>query len=282
MTQDSVRLAALTVLAMIAFAANSVLGRLGLTGDDIGAGSFAALRLASGAIMLLALTRPRLTSLSGSWGSAIALFAYAAAFSYAYLALPAGTGALILFAAVQITMIGHGLARGERLTGLQWSGFSAALGALIWLLSPGLDAPHPIAAAAMAGAGLAWGIYSLRGRGEGNPSLLTTGNFVRASLIAALCLPLALLVQPEPMPGLRGIMLAVISGALTSGLGYVIWYAALKSLRATTASIAQLTVPALAALGGVLFLAEPLTLRFVLASLIILGGVAIATLRPRA
>lgn len=275
--QNAAQTVALTAIAMIAFAANSVIGRLGLLGGDIGAGSFAAIRLLSGAIVLAVLVKPKLSA-SGDWKSGLALFVYAAFFSYAYITLPAGTGALILFALVQITMLGAGLAQGERLSFLQWGGALAAVGALIWLLSPGIKAPALAGSTAMAIAGIAWGAYSLFGRGTGDPANNTAGNFIRASLIAAVCLPFALLVSPEPSPGITGIGLAVVSGAFTSGLGYVIWYAALNGLTATRAGIAQLTVPAIAALGGVLFLMEPITARFFWSSAIILAGVGIATL----
>ena len=276
----AVRTASLTALAMIAFAANSVLGRLGLVEGGIGPGSFALIRLVSGAAILVVLVRPAKAVSNGSLGGGLALLAYAAAFSYAYLALPAGTGALILFAVVQVTMVGAGLRAGEQLSPLQWVGFVAALAGLTYLVSPGLSAPDPIGAALMALAGIGWGIYSLLGRGGGDPAARTAGNFLRATAMAALLFPLALTLFPEPRPALYGAGLAVLSGAITSGLGYVIWYAALPGLTATRAGIAQLSVPAIAAIGGVIFLAEPFTVRFALASLVILGGVALATLIP--
>lgn len=274
------KIIALTSLAMVAFAANSVLGRLGLVGGDIGAGTFAFVRLVSGAITLALIVGPVKTLKAGSWKGAVALFVYAAFFSYAYIALPSGTGALLLFAMVQLTMLGAGLLAGERFTRLQWTGLVAALVALVWLLSPGLEAPPLLGAITMLVAGLGWGVYSLLGRTALHPPTQSTaGNFARASLIGAVCLlPLILIVQPEPTPGLHGLALAVISGAITSGLGYAIWYLALKSLTATRAGVAQLTVPVIAALGGILFLQEPLTARFALASTFILAGVALATL----
>jgi len=274
------QLVSLTAFTMIAFAANSVLGRLGLQGGDIGAGSFALIRLISGALVLAMLVSPMRAVRSGSWKGSFALFIYAAFFSYAYLQLAAGTGALILFAIVQITMVGAGLLSGERFTPLQWTGLLSALLALGWLLSPGLEAPPLIGALAMTIAGIGWGAYSLLGRNTGaDPTHNTAGNFLRASLIGLACLlPLILFIAPEQRPGLNGVIWATLSGALTSGLGYALWYKALKQLSATRAGIAQLTVPAIAALGGVLFLQEPLTLRFALSSLIILGGVGLATL----
>ncbi|MEM7660613.1 MAG: DMT family transporter [Pseudomonadota bacterium] len=272
----------LTGIAMVAFAANSVLGRLGLVDGGIGPGSFAAIRLVSGAVLLSLIAGWRSSVASGTWGGAVSLLVYAAFFSYAYLQLGAGMGALILFAVVQITMVGAGLISGERLSALQWLGLLLAFSGLVWLLSPGIAAPPLFGAAAMAVAGIGWGVYSLLGRTAGvDPTARTSGNFMRASLIGCLMLPIALFVASEPQPAIYGIMLAIASGAVTSGLGYAIWYAALPSLSAARAGIAQLTVPAIAALGGIIFLGEAMTTRFGLSSLIILGGVALATLTKR-
>lgn len=274
----AVRTFVLTAIAMVAFAANSVLGRLALVEQEAGAGGFALIRLVSGAVALGLILLIQRRPPTGDWRSGAALLGYAAFFSYAYIALPAGTGALILFALVQITMVGAGRLAGERLTALQWTGVAAAIAALGWLLSPGLEAPSPIAALSMAVAGVSWGLYSLYGRRKSDPTAATGGNFIRAAVLAAgLAIP-AFIIAPEPMPTSTGIALAVLSGAGTSGLGYVIWYAALKGLSSTKAGIAQLTVPAIAAAGGVLLLSEPLTTRFMLASLLILSGVALATL----
>lgn len=275
-----IRIALLTALAMIAFAANSVLGRLALVEGEIGAGSFALIRLISGAIMLALLVLIQSRRPTGSWSGGLALLTYAGFFSYAYIALPAGTGAVILFAVVQVTMIGFGIAKGERPAPLQWAGLTLAFAALIWLVSPGVEAPSLIATLSMTMAGIGWGIYSLLGRGGGNPTAATTGNFIRAAIIAGLVSPGILYVSPEVLPSPRGATLAILSGAVTSGLGYAIWYTALKGLTATRASIAQLSVPAIAAAGGVMFLNEPITLRFALATTLILAGVAMATLTP--
>jgi len=265
---------------MAAFAANSILTRLALADGDAGAWTFAVIRVGTGAMVLALLMRGQAWG-QGSWRGAIALLAYAVFFSYAYLAMSAGAGALVLFAVVQITMLSWGIKQGERLSLLQWTGLVAALGALVWLLSPGLDAPPLFAALAMSVAGVGWGIYSLMGRGATQPTATTTGNFLRAGIIVAAFSPAVLLVAPEAMPTPRGLGAAVASGALASGLGYALWYAVLPSLRASQASVMQLTVPVLAAAGGVLFLAEPLTMRFVVSSIIILTGVAIVTLtRP--
>lgn len=275
------QLFAITALTMIAFAANSVLGRMGLVGTEIGAGSFAAIRLLSGAVFLTLVCAVQGKSMTGTWRSSLALAVYALAFSYAYIALSAGIGAIIMFAVVQITMLSWGAVRGERMSLLQWTGFVVAIGALIWLVSPGLEAPPLWAAASMAVAGLGWGIYSLLGRGAGDPTAMTTGNFVRTSLIVLPLFGLILLVRPEPPPPVDGIALAILSGAITSGLGYIIWYQVVRHITATRAGIAQLSVPALAAIGGVILLAEPITWRFALSTMAILGGVGLAVLtRP--
>ena len=279
---NAFRLFLITALAMIAFAANSVLGRLALIEGEIGAGGFALIRLVSGAVVLVLLVFARSGRPSGSWRGGFALFVYAAFFSYAYLGLAAGTGAIILFAVVQMTMLGWGIANGERPMRLQWLGLTIALAALVWLVSPSVEAPPLFAALAMAVAGIGWGVYSLLGKGAGDPTRATAGNFIRASLIAALLAVPALMIYPEIMPSQNGIALAIASGAITSGLGYAIWYTALKDLTSTRAGIAQLSVPAIAAIGGVMFLSEPITLRFALASGAILGGVALAVLTPAA
>lgn len=269
----------LTALAMVAFAANSLLCRLALVDPTIDPASFTAVRLLSGAIALALLVALRGGGknliAAGSWRSGAALFGYAIAFSFAYVTLGAGTGALILFGAVQMTMIGVGLARGERLGALQWAGLLIAVSGLAYLLAPGLHAPAPIGAALMASAGVAWGVYSLFGRSARSqrfePTTTTAGNFLRAA-------PMALLVIPF-MPALtlstHGIALAIASGAIASGLGYAVWYTALRGLRASEAAIVQLTVPVIASAGAILFLSEALTLRFVLASVAILGGVGL-------
>lgn len=272
------RLFLITTLVMVAFAANSVLGRLGLVGTDIGAGSFALIRLISGAFILLLICRLQSRRVTGSWAGGGALLAYATLFSYAYIALSAGMGAIILFAMVQLTMLGWGMVQGERLSPLQWTGFVIAIAALVWLVSPGLEAPPVLAAASMLFAGVGWGAYSLLGRGAADPTAATTGNFVRASVLAIPVLTLALWFAPEPLPPADGVAIAIVSGAVTSGLGYVIWYAVVNQLSASRAGIAQLSVPAIAAIGGVLFLSEPITLRFTLSTLAILAGVGLAVL----
>ena len=272
------RIFALTALAMIAFAANSILARLALTGGDIGPWSFTAIRFISGAMCLALIIGPMKTLRQGSWNAAFALLLYGIFFSYAYLLLSAGTGALILFAVVQITMIGGGLLAGERLRALQWLGLALAMGGLVYLMLPSVAPPSSIGAIMMSLSGLGWGLYSLMGRGKGNPTALTAGNFLRAAIICTVITLPVLLILPETSIGPKGIGLALLSGIMTSGIGYVIWYMALKHLTATRAGIAQLTVPFIAAIGGMLFIAEPFTLRFFIAMCLTLLGVALATL----
>jgi drug/metabolite transporter (DMT)-like permease len=262
---------ALTAVAMLAFAGNSLLCRLALQHSGIDPASFTSVRLTSGAVVLWALVRWRGQRPAGDWGSAAALFVYAAAFSYAYLSLSAGTGALLLFGAVQATMLGWGLWRGQRLGWGQTAGLMLALGGLVALLLPGVTAPPAGGALLMTAAGVAWGVYSLRGRGAGDPTAVTAGNFVRAS---ALAVPLALAALPWAQVDVAGLLWALCSGAVTSGLGYAIWYTALKGLQPTSSASVQLSVPVLTALGGVALLSEPLTLRLALCSAAILGGIA--------
>jgi len=277
---SSLRIIVLTVLAMVAFAGNSLLCRLALRDTTIDAASFTAIRLCSGAVMLWLVVRVRGGAYTGAgnWRSALALFAYAAGFSFAYLSLPAASGALLLFGAVQATMIGHGLWAGERLQRMQLAGLALALGGLVGLLLPGLSAPPLQGSALMLGAGVAWGVYSLRGRNTGDATRVTAGNFLRAVPIAA---ALSLLMIGNISLDRAGLAYAVASGALASGLGYAIWYTALPGLKATKAATVQLSVPVIAALGGVAFLGEAITLRLTLASIAILGGIALVILEKR-
>ena len=263
-----------TALAMLAFAGNSLLCRVALKHTSLDAASFTSIRLVSGALVLCLLVRMRRpgTLVGGNWLSAGALFAYAAGFSFAYLRLSAATGALLLFGAVQATMIGHGVWAGERLRSLQWAGLLVTLGGLVGLLLPGLSAPPLPSALLMLGAGVAWGVYSLRGKGAGDPLAVTAGNFLRA---APMALALSLLLYPRISPDPAGLLYAVASGALTSGIGYAIWYSALPKLPSTAAATVQLSVPVLAALGGIVFLGETASLRLLLASVAVLGGIAL-------
>ena len=273
---------ALTFAAMLAFAGNSLLCRVALRDTGIDAASFTSIRVVSGALTLWLLVRVRGASggAAGNWPSAAALFAYAACFSYAYIGLPAATGALLLFGAVQATMIGYGLWAGERLARRQVVGLACALGGLIGLLFPGISAPPALGSGLMLAAGIAWGIYSLRGKAVGDPTSVTAGNFLRA-VPAAVALSLATI--PWVSLDTAGILFAIASGALASGIGYAVWYAALRGLKATSAATVQLSVPVIAALAGVAFLAEPITLRLAVTSAAILGGIAmvIVDIQPR-
>ena len=274
------RVASLTLVAMIAFAANSVLCRLALQQTAIDPASFTVIRLVSGAVMLAILLQARglVPGRAGNWSSALALFAYAAAFSFAYVSLPTGVGALLLFAAVQATMIIAGLTHGERFAGRQWTGLLIAFGGLVYLLLPGLSAPPLLGSVLMIGAGVAWGLYSLRGRGTRDALAATGGNFLRTVPMA---LALGVLGSGDVRVDLTGAFYAVLSGAVASGAGYAVWYSALRGLKATSAATVQLSVPVIAALGGVVLLGEALTLRLVLSSVAILGGVALVLLRRR-
>src|SRR5207244_2662535 len=282
---------------MIAFASNSLLCRAALKGSSIDPATFTFVRIFSGALALWLVmsVRKRLTvnptatplveSFSNSapvtrcsslrycnWISAVALFAYAAGFSFAYTSLSAGTGALLLFGAVQAAMILWGLHKGEHLNTIQIVGFVIAVTGLIVLVLPGLSAPPLTGSILMLGAGVAWGVYSLRGKGERNPASVTTGNFVRAVPFAAV---FSIIFAPWANYNLTGINYAIISGAVTSGLGYVIWYSALPGLKAASAATVQLSVPVLAATGDILLLGEPITLRYGLASVAVLGGITL-------
>lgn len=284
MSMPRTRLFTLTLIAMLAFAANSVLCRLALMQTGIDPASFTTVRLVSGALVLWILVVARSGGGAagsigkGSWPSALALLAYAAGFSFAYVELATGTGALLLFGAVQVTMIGHGLRAGERFEARQWLGLVLACAGLVGLLLPGVAMPPLGSALLMLAAGVAWGVYSLRGKGAGDPVRVTAGNFLRAApiaLVLAACLHRDLAVDPA------GIGLAVMSGGVASGIGYAVWYSVLPSLRATAAATVQLGVPVIAALGGTVLLAEPLTLRLLLAAIAVLGGIALVVL-PRA
>jgi drug/metabolite transporter (DMT)-like permease len=277
--------AAYTVLALLAFAGNSLLCRLALTSGGIDPASFTAIRLATGAAVLVVLVRlraDRSRSATPSWVSAALLALYAVPFSFAYRRLTAGTGALLLFAAVQITMILGGIRAGRWPTASQWAGLVIAFTGLAYLVLPGLAAPSPQAAILMLLAGMSWGVYSLRGRVRTDPLAQTADNFARAIPLA---LGLSLVASPQLTADVHGVLLASVSGAIASGLGYVLWYHALPHLSPVVASMVQLAVPPLAAIGGLAFVGEALTYRLILASAIILGGIAIALwpgARPRA
>ncbi len=272
----------LTSITLIAFAANSLLTRMALGTGALDAASFVLIRLGSGAVMLLLLTsytHKKLTlKVKGEWLAALMLFVYALTFSFAYLQLDTGTGALLLFGAVQVTMILLGLRQGEKPHPSEWIGLLAALTGLVYLVLPGLAAPPLLGSGLMAIAGIAWGIYSLLGKSSKNPIENTTANFLRSVPFA---IGVSLVALPQLNLSTRGILLAIASGAITSGLGYALWYQALKGLSATQAAIVQLVVPILAALGGIIFLEEVFSVRLGIASLLILGGIAIAVVGRR-
>jgi drug/metabolite transporter (DMT)-like permease len=266
---------ALTGLAMAAFAANSVLCRVALSQAAIDPATFTLVRLASGACVLCLILslRRKPEQPGGSWPASVALFAYAAAFSFAYASLPAGTGSLLLFGAVQTTMIGYGLVRGERLSALQWFGLTVAVAGLAALVAPGAMAPSVTGACLMLTAGVAWGAYSLLGRGIADPLSATAGNFVR-SLPIQFGLSLYALLSGTNLTAI-GLACAILSGAVASGLGYTIWYAALPGLTPAQGASVQLSVPVITALAGALMLGEAISLRLSMSSLAILGGIAL-------
>ena len=292
------RIALLTVLAMISFAGNSLLCRAALKHSGIDAASFTTIRLIAGALTLWLIVlgmqrrqstfpQPRNANSRGNWLSAFALFSYAACFSFAYIDLSAATGALLLFGSVQASMITYGLIKGERFRGRQLLGFICALGGLIGLLLPGFAAPPLTSAALMIAAGIAWGIYSLRGRMKitgsvtnpvGGATAVTAGNFLRTVPFAVL-LSLAAVASSSIAIDWTGAAYAIASGAIASGIGYTIWYTALPGLTATTAATVQLSVPLITALGGVLLLGESFTLRLAIASVAILGGIGLVVLK---
>jgi len=275
----SVRVVLLTSVAMIAFAANSVLCRMSLGAGHIDASSFTSIRLFSGTVclLLIVLVRDRSMALGSPRVAGVAaLFIYMVGFSFAYRSLSAGTGALLLFGFVQLTMLGIAVYRGERWSGLAWTGMGMAVCGLVYLVLPGVEAPDPLYSVFMATAGIAWGIYSILGAGGDDPTRSTARNFLYAT-------PLALLVSffdlDQMVISLEGAVLGIASGAIASGIGYAIWYTALNYIRASSAAIIQLSVPALATMGGVVLLAEPLNVRIVLATSLIIGGIALVLTR---
>lgn len=277
MKQSPVQVTLLTMAAMAAFASNSLLNRLALGRETIDAVSYTTVRLTSGAVVLFVIAywqREHGTAfLRGSWISAAFLFLYATAFSFAYLSLTTGTGALILFGSVQLTMLIVALKSGERPHVLEWIGLFLALGGLVYLVFPGLTAPSPLGSALMSVAGISWGLYSIRGRGSQDPLASTAGNFIYA--VPMIVVILLISFQNISLSS-KGILYAILSGGLASGLGYVIWYAALRGLTTTRAATVQLSVPVIAAWSGVVFLAEQVSVRLLIAGVLVLGGIALA------
>lgn len=276
-----------TSFAMIAFAANSVLCRLALKGDLIDAGSFTAIRLFSGTIMLVGLVMLKnglnknskvVSWRKGNWLSSFYLFVYALAFSYAYLSVDTGTGALILFAAVQVTMVLMSICKGKMLARYEWLGLFIAFSGLCYLLLPGATAPQLLPALLMLCSGIAWGLYTLAGKGTEDPLLQTANNFVRTIPFIMLVL---LFTLEQSTISTQGVLLALASGAITSALGYALWYLAIIHLSITQASVIQLSVPIIAAFGGVLFVSEPITLTLFVASFLVLGGILVSSLAKR-
>ncbi|MEL6138682.1 MAG: DMT family transporter [Cyanobacteria bacterium J06628_6] len=272
----------LTGVTLIAFAANSLLTRMALGAGSIDAASFMTLRLASGAVMLSAIMaisqRQPPSKKQRPWSAALMLFLYAVTFSFSYLQLAAGTGALILFGTVQVTMILAALKQGETPQPLEWMGLALALVGLVYLVSPGLAAPPVLGSMLMVMAGVAWGLYSLLGRGAGDPVAYTTTNFVRT---VPLAVGVSLVSLPQLQVSVVGVLLAMLAGTLASGVGYSLWYAALKGLTATRAATVQLAVPVIASVGGILFLQEALTVRLAVASVMVLGGIGVAVIGRR-
>ncbi|WPJ93967.1 DMT family transporter [Coraliomargarita algicola] len=271
-----IKVLCLPALTLIAFAGNSVLCRLALEEGAIDPHSFTSLRLLGAAIVLgplsIRIAPNRSTGWThGSWRSGLALYAYAAAFSMAYLSLSSGTGALILFGAVQITMLVAAHRRGERMHPQQWIAFTVAIAGIIYLVSPGVSAPNPLGALLMLVSGIAWGLYSIAGKNRTSPTLTTSGNFLRATPLALAGSVCALASMQLSLPG---VILALLSGSITSGLGYVLWYTALPKLTTTQAAVAQLLVPLLATLGGIVFIDEQFTVRLAIASALVISGVA--------
>ncbi len=274
-TPNTTTTLALTAAAMLAFAANSLLCRLALRYELIDPATFASARVIAGAATLSLIAWPRWRRRGrapANWRTVAMLFLYLAFFSFAYLSLSAGTGALILFGAVQLTMFIVALRNGEHFPLVSWIGLLVAIAGLVYLVSPGLTAPDPLGAVLMAVAGIAWGFYSLWGKGAADPLEATANNFIFA-------VPLALAVNLAALGtasvSAHGLVLAAVSGAVASGVGYVIWYAALRGLSGTQAATVQLSVPVIAAFGGVILLSEEVTLRLLVASAATLGGVAL-------
>lgn len=273
----SLRIALLTAITLVAFAANSIFARVALRDGGMDPLAFTAIRIASGALMLALLLKRSGRPFAGDWPSAAALVVYAAAFSVAYVSIPAGTGALLLFGVVQATMIGSGLVQGDRPPWQEWGGVLLSFSGLLLFLLPGLSRPPLTGSLLMIAAGIGWAVYSLRGRGNRDPLAATAGNFLRGLPLALL--PWLLVGKPEVNE--IGIACALASGALASGMGYALWYTVLPGLTALRASLVQLAVPLLVAVIGILFLGEALSLRLLAGAALILGGLALATLyRP--
>lgn len=272
------RVLILTLFTMIAFAGNSLLCRVAMKLDQVDAGSFTSIRIISGALTLWIIVRMRggpRSAAAGNWPSAIALFLYMSSFSFAYISLPVATGALLLFGATQATMISYGLWTGERLRMRQVVGLAIAFGGLVGLLLPGISSPPLYGSILMLCAGASWGVYSVFGKSAGDPVLVTAENFRRAGYLT---LGLSVAMIPWMSLDMSGFWCALSSGALASGVGYIMWYAALRGLKMTSAAIVQLSVPVVVAIGGIVLLGEPISLRLFIVSTATLGGIGWAIL----
>ena len=276
----------LTSLALAAFAANSILCRLALGTEAIDAAGFTVIRLVTGALVLLLIlgihskreqgvNNTASTASKGSWFSAVMLFVYAATFSFAYVSMDTGAGALILFGAVQLTMIAMSLIRGHRLFWVEWLGVLLAFGGFVYLVLPGLGTPSVIGFILMSLSGVAWGFYTLKGQASKDPLRDTTYNFVRTLPLAAVLLAV---MTAQLQLSLQGIILAMLSGGIASGVGYTIWYSALRGLSSTQAAVLQLLVPVIAAVGGVIFMGEAITSRLLFSGMMILGGILLVVI----
>jgi len=269
----------LTALALLAFAANSVLCKLALGTTAIDAASFTMIRLLSGAFALILILKvqrkPISTSKRKNWLSGVMLFLYAITFSYAYNSLDTGTGALILFGAVQITIIAHSIILGNKLHMLEWFGALISFTGFIYLMQPGVSSPSLVGFLLMSTAGIAWGIYTVRGQRSKSPLPDTTFNFLKTIPFIVI---LWIISSKNTHFTIEGVLLAIVSGGITSGIGYTIWYMAIRGLSSIQTAVVQLLVPVIAAFGGVLFISEIITLRLTISSLLILGGVLTVTL----
>jgi drug/metabolite transporter (DMT)-like permease len=276
------KIAAYTAFALVAFAFNSILCRMALDSGEADAASFTAVRLASGAMMLVIIAastgKMKKAVKSGRWAAAFFLFLYAIAFSFAYLGLTASTGALILFGAVQMTIVGVALFRGDRPGAFEWLGLAAAFCGLVYLVFPGLSAPPLVASLLMASAGMAWGVYTVEGKQSSDPLADTAGNFLRSVPMIAVVVAI---MWPQTQITWRGFVLAILSGALASGLGYTIWYAALKYHTPTRTAVLQLSVPVIVAILGIVMLGETTTPRLLIGGMLILGGIGMTVIRKK-
>ncbi|WP_323752997.1 DMT family transporter [Marinobacter sp.] len=279
MSKNTIKISACTVFALLAFAGNSVLCRLALGGNAIDAASFTIIRLLSGIAVLMVLVamtkRPKKSQSRGSWLAACLLFVYALAFSYGYLSLDTGTGALILFAAVQITMIAVGIVSGNRLHVAEWLGLFIAFSGFVYLILPSVTTPSLMGFLLMTLSGIAWGGYTLAGRSSTQPLADTAYNFLRTSPFVLILLVFTLQSAQVTQ---QGVLLAIVSGAIASGAGYAVWYFALRGLSVTQAAVVQLFVPIIAAMGGVLVTDESITLRLTESSALVLGGILMVIL----